>query len=179
MSEQKPTPTQTKSPATKWLMKKLSSKRGMALLEFMLKAKSKSDTRLSEIFHLAGLPSLQDKSEVERAIRRQKRRLRDLTFGLDELDDAIKRLENTLSQAATTPPPPPATVVPLRIVEPGKPLISRAKSTKKAKAKPKRPAAKKVTKAPAPAKPRPLGAARKAAPPTSSRSLLDLNFKKR
>jgi len=166
MDEKKSFAEQLKKKIGKMPFKFISTKRGMAALEYVLRAKSKTDRRLTRAFHLAGLPSLQDKAEVEGVIRRQTRRLREVTAGLDEMEEAILRLEKSLAQIAEPVAVKEAAAIP--------PAAARRKT--KPASRPKKSA--KKTK-PAVVKPQPLGAARKAAKPTSAKSLLDLNFKKR
>jgi hypothetical protein len=166
MDEDKSFAEQLKKKIEKLPIKFFSTERGMAALEAVLRAKSKTDRRLTRAFHLAGLPSLQDKSDVEGVIRRQTRRLREVTDGLDEMEEAIIRLEKSLAQIAEPVAAKEAAVIPMAVRRTKtKPASKPKKSAKKSK--------------PPVVKPQPLGAARKAAKPTSAKSLLDLNFKKR
>jgi hypothetical protein len=128
---------------------------------------------MTRAFHLAGLPSLDDQADVEGVIRRQTRRLREVVAGLDELESTISRLEKSLAQDAE----PRSVETPIARLAKTKAPAARKSPRKAAAAKAKKRSARKVE--PVPVKPQPLGAARKAAPPTSAKSLLDLQFKKR
>lgn len=176
--------------AIKRVVEFIAGDRGMAALNTVFKTKKKTDRRLDALYHLAGLPSLTDKSAVSHAIDAQGRRLRSLTKELDEMDAALARLEQSearhreerktvrkpaRTQAKVMPPKAKAT-------SPLGELKAVAHSTAKTKtrvraAKPKAVAAKQALKPTLP-KPSPLGTAKKGKRTAPSKKLLDLNFKK-
>jgi len=82
----------------------LASERGLQTLNSAIKAKRQTDSRLSWFYDVIGLPSLQDKATVEEAVDAQARRIRNLSGDLDDLEQAVDRLEKQL-----TAKPAPAT----------------------------------------------------------------------
>ncbi|NLH50699.1 MAG: hypothetical protein GX444_19155 [Myxococcales bacterium] len=212
MSEKKSLPERLKKNLTKRAMKYLSTPEGMKKFQQLLESKKRADRFLGAIYGLAGLPNLADKQQVEWAVDRQAKRLRDLSGQVEKVENLLKRLEGLLDEApakAPVPapepvvaPPPPPPVVEAPVVE--APVVERPVVKKpidkprvaKAPAKPK-PAAKvpekkavapkKTAKKAAPAKPKPkpakrpkpLGAVPQKTLLSGSKSLLDLNFKKK
>jgi outer membrane biosynthesis protein TonB len=182
----------------------LSTPEGMATFNKALDAKKKADRLLADLYETAGLPSLLDKRQVEWAVDRQIRRLRELNADLDHLDETLKRLERALANlpeaapapvveitppvappAPVEPPPPPAPEIETQAPKPVKKPTPSAKARKpappkrekKAPAEPATAAKAAAGKRPAPAaKPKPLGAVG-ASPEPARKGLLDLDWK--
>lgn len=126
----------------------LATPEGMATFTKIMKRKKQADRAMAELLKTLGLASLRDKQQVEWAIERQGRRLRDLTGSLAEVESALTRLENALDKPIAEPPAAPAPEK--AVVARPEPKVVDLGAARRAKAK-RRTAAKKT----ADAKPRP------------------------
>jgi hypothetical protein len=100
------------------VMKYIQSPQGMATFNKLMDAKKRTDNRLSALYESAGLPSLRGKHQVEWVVDRQAKRIRDLTGELDQIEDALKRLEKTIAAPPVEPIATPVEAVapPVEIV---------------------------------------------------------------
>lgn len=190
MSEKKKLGAQLKKDLTKKAMKYLSTPEGMQKFQQLLETKKRADRFLGTIYGLAGLPNLADKQQVEWAVERQAKRLRELTSQVDKVESLLGRLETLMNEPPVTVAPavvetPAATPSPKPIAEkkPAKKSSEKkapaAKAPVKKTAAPRKPARKAVPAKSATKRPKPLGAVPSKTPLSGSKSLLDLNWKKK
>lgn len=176
--------------ATKLSMQYLASENGMATIDGTLKTKRKIDRTASRLYHLVGLASLEDKEEVDGAIKRQTRRLRDVANLVGQVESSLVKLESAIEQAEQAPAPAAKTEKkkPVTTKQKSKPVRKKPVTTKQkskpARKKPTTPKrkskppkaqpivlAKPKAKKPAAAKPKKKTAAKKKASPRQPKPL--------
>jgi len=114
----------------------LATPEGMATVGKVIKGKKKVDKVITDVLALAGFSSLRDKQQVEWAIERQNRRIRDLTGGVEEVEAALDRLENALTKPAAKAAAKPAVAAKAEVARP-KPKVVDLGAVRRASAKKK------------------------------------------
>ncbi|MDP8224802.1 MAG: hypothetical protein P9L99_15695 [Candidatus Lernaella stagnicola] len=166
MSDKKSLTRRMKKAITKRAMEFLATPEGLQTVGKILKTKKQFDKIVTEVLGAAGLPSLRDKQQVEWAVDRQNRRIRDMADTIAEVDAVIDRLEQQLTQGVRRAAKPRQAAAQKPIVaRPEAKVIDlgaarRASAKKKAGAKrgqakssAEKPAASKVEKVTKPGKP--------------------------
>jgi len=95
------------------VMKYLQSPQGMSTLNKVLDAKKNADNAVSSWYEAAGLGSLRSKRQVEWAVDRQTKRLRDLSGEFDQIEEILAKLEKSVAAANAAPPEPPMAEIPV------------------------------------------------------------------
>jgi outer membrane biosynthesis protein TonB len=136
----------------------LATPGGIATVGKVLKGKKKMDKVITDVLALAGLSSLRDKQQVEWAIERQNRRIRDLTGSVEEVEAALGQLEKALTQPAAKAAAKPRVAAKAEVARP-KPKVVDLGAVRRASAK-KKAVVKQTGKAASAPKPEPKAEAK-------------------